>query len=41
MMKEITDQIGNKNSLYTCDYLRDGKKYAVGGVDRHIYVYDS
>ena len=40
-MNEITDHIGMKNNLYAADYLHDGKKYAVGGLDRKIYVYDS
>ena len=41
VMNEVTEQMENKNNLYAADYLRDGKKYAVAGTDRKIYVYDS
>lgn len=29
------------NSLGACDYMRDGKKFIVGGKDRKLYMYDS
>lgn len=41
VMNEILEQQEKKNNIYACSYLRDGKKYAVGGADRKIYIYDS
>lgn len=41
VMNDIPDHMEKKNNLYALDYLRDGRKYAVAGLDRKIYVYDS
>jgi WD40 repeat protein len=41
VMNDISDHVESKNALYAADYFSNGKRYAVGGTDRKIYVYDS
>lgn len=39
-MNDITEHQERDHNLLACDYTRDGKKLAVAGCDRNIYVYD-
>lgn len=41
LLNEITTHREKENSLYACDYNRDGKKVIVGGKDRKLYIYDA
>ena len=39
-MNEMHEHRDEENNLTALDYTRDGKKFAVGGRDRNVYVYD-